>query len=84
MPQITNVGLPQLPWSISTQPWLADPIAVGNAKLKINKKGGTTLSPIKLGGWEKTFKLAKEIGSWPKVDEPKKVKTRKSSKQTGP
>jgi len=53
-------------------------------KLKINKKGGTTLSPIKLWGWEKTFKLAKEIGSWPKVDEPKKVKTRKSSKQTGP
>ena len=61
----------------------ADPIAVTNAKLKINKKGGTTLSPIKLGGWEKTFQLAKEIGSWPKVDEPKIRRTKKPSKQTG-
>jgi len=62
----------------------SDPVVAANAKLKINKKGGTTLSPIKLGGWDKTFKLAKEIGSWPKVDEPQKVKPRRSSKQTGP
>ena len=43
----------------------ADPAAVGVAGVKINKKGGTTLSILKLGGWHVAFPLAKRIGKWP-------------------
>ena len=44
----------------------ADPKAAVVAKVKVNKKGGTTLSVGKVGGWGEAFSLAKDIGSWPK------------------
>lgn len=44
----------------------ADSKAAAAAQVKINGKGGVTLSPVKLGGWDKAFLLAQELGSWPK------------------
>lgn len=45
---------------------MADPKAAELAEMRINQKGGVTLSPIKLGGWDKAFDLARKLGSWPK------------------
>ena len=42
----------------------ADPSAVEKAGLKVNKKGGCTISTVKLGGWKKSFLVAKEVGAW--------------------
>lgn len=43
----------------------SDSTAAAKAKAKVNKKGGTTLSPMKLGGWDVAYALAQELGSWP-------------------
>ena len=34
------------------------------AGLRTNKKGGTTVSVLKIGGWPKAWKLAKAVGRW--------------------
>lgn len=50
----------------------SDTTAATKANAKVNKKGGTTLSIMKYGGWGPSFALAREIGSWPKAKQNKK------------
>lgn len=44
---------------------VADVKAAEDLEVTINKKGGVTLSPLKLGGWGKAFLMAQSIGGWP-------------------
>jgi hypothetical protein len=53
----------------------ADPKVALVTKTKVNKKGGTTVSTGKVGGWGAAFSLAQDIGSWPK----KNKQTQKSA-----
>ena len=54
----------------------ANEAVASTSDMKVNKKGGTTVSVKKVGGWQKAWEVAKSIGSW----ESKPVQRQKKTK----
>lgn len=57
----------------------ADQAAADAAELKVNKKGGTTISVKKIGGWRKAWDAAKSVAGWESKSAPRPKKTKAST-----